>query len=406
MSGETSTTERDASRAFGDGQDSLEAEVLRRYEAAARRGEAGLCCPGQYDSDLLAVLPQEIIEKDYGCGDPSRYVRPGDRVVDLGCGAGKICYMLAQKAGPEGLVTGVDFNDAMLAVARKYRREVAEALGYLNVRFVKGKVQDLALDLDQAQRWLGENPITTAEGVWAYEAHCDHLRKSRPMFPDNSVDLVVSNCVLNLVRPADKPKLFHEIHRVLARGGRAVISDVTCDEDPTEAMMSDPKLWSDCIAGAFREDRFIDMFAKAGLYGVEILDRSDQPWKVIEGIEFRSMTVRAFKGKEGPCIDRNQAVIYTGPWSSVSDDDGHALLRGRRMAVCDKTFRIMTDEDGPYAADVIAVPPRQAVASDAAAPFDCNTPALRDPRQTKGIDYGETRISDSASCCCDDECCP
>jgi len=383
----------------------MQIEVLDRYKAAAENAQPGLCCPGHYDSELLAALPKEILEKDYGCGDPSRFVRPGDRVLDLGCGVGKICYMIAQKVGPDGFVTGVDFNDAMLDVARKYRREMAETLGYLNVHFVKGRIQDLALDLDRAQRWLGENPITSPEGAWAYEDHCEQLRLTSPMIPDNSVDLVVSNCVLNLVRPADKPALFREIHRVLAPGGRAVISDVTSDEDPTEAMMNDPKLWSDCISGALREDRFIDMFAAAGLYGIEVLERPDDPWQVVEGIEFRSMTVGAFKGKEGPCVERNQAVIYTGPWSCVCDDDGHTLVRGRRMAVCDKTFHIMTNPDGPYADDVIAIEPRQPVDPAGAKPFDCNRPALRHPGQTKGLDYDETRTTDASSCCGPDGCC-
>lgn len=388
----------------GQSSPGMQIDVLHRYERAAGAAQPGLCCPGGYDSDLLAILPKEVIEKDYGCGDPSRFVRPGDRVLDLGSGAGKICYMIAQKVGPEGTVTGVDFNDAMLAVARKYRREMAETMGYLNVRFLKGRIQDLALDLDQADLWLAENPINSAEDMWAYEDHCETLRRNSPMIGAGSVDLVVSNCVLNLVRPADKPALFSEIYRVLARGGRAVISDVTCDEDPTEAILNDPKLWGDCIAGAFREDQFLDMFAQAGLYGVEIIDRSDQPWQVVDGIEFRSMTVRAFKGTEGPCVDRNQAVIYTGPWSSVSDDDGHVLVRGRRMAVCDKTFRIMTSPDGPYADDVAAVRPRLEVPPEAATPFDCNTPALRDPRETKGLDYDETRTGDPSACGGDDCC--
>lgn len=405
MKAEPPADRTDVPTSQGQSKVGLQIDVLERYRAAAENAQPGLGCSCNYDSDLLAALPREIIEKDYGCGDPSRFVRPGDRVLDLGCGAGKICYMIAQMAGPDGLVTGVDFNDAMLAIARRYRREMAETLGYLNVRFVKGRIQDLALDLDHAQRWLVDNPITSSEGVWAYEDHCEQLRRTSPMIPDNSVDLVVSNCVLNLVRPADKPLLFREIHRVLARGGRAVISDVTSDEDPTEEMMADPTLWSDCISGAFREDRFLDMFAAAGLYGIEIIERSDEPWRVVDGIEFRSMTVRAFKGKEGPCIERNQAVIYTGPWSCVGDDDGHTLVRGRRMAVCDKTFRIMTNPQGPYAEDVIGIEPREAVAPADAAPFDCNTPALRDPRQTKGLDYDETRASDNPSCCGPDGCC-
>ncbi len=259
----------------------VEDEVLRRYRGAAREAEGALCCPTQYDSKFLKVLPQEIIEKDYGCGDPSRHVREGETVVDLGSGAGKICYILSQKVGPEGNVIGVDLNDEMLALARKYLDHMENALGYRNVRFVKGKIQDLGLDLDLVQKWLDAHPIQTVEDHSAFEEECGRLRKEHPLIPDSSVDVVVSNCVLNLVRPQDKIELFSEIHRVFKRGGRAVISDIVCDEDPTPSILEDPELWSGCISGAFREDRFLKMFEQAGFYGIEMLVRQEEPWQYL-----------------------------------------------------------------------------------------------------------------------------
>ena len=96
----------------------IEGAVLDRYTAGARRRQDALCCPVDYDSSLLAILPREIIERDYGCGDPSRYVQGGDTVLDLGCGGGKICYMAAQLVGARGGVIGIDMNDDMLALAR------------------------------------------------------------------------------------------------------------------------------------------------------------------------------------------------------------------------------------------------------------------------------------------------
>ena len=383
----------------------VETEVLRRYGAGARHAEPGLCCPTRYDSRYLDLLPAEIREKDYGCGDPSAEIHEGETVVDLGSGAGKICYILAQKVGPRGRVIGVDFNDAMLALARKYQEEMARRLGFANVRFAKARIQDLALDLERAQVWLQEHPVKTIEEAAAFEAECERLRREAPLLADASVDAVVSNCVLNLVRPEDKVRLFAEIHRVLKRGGRAVISDIVCDEDPTPAILGDPELWSGCIAGAFREDRFLAMFEKAGFYGIEILSRQEEPWRVIDGIEFRSMTVRAFKGKEGPCVERNQAVIYRGPWKAVQDDDGHTYFRGERMAVCDKTFRILTDAAGPYAAEIVAVPPREAVPPEEARPFDCGAGARRLPRETKGLDYRETGPAAADPCCGPEGCC-
>lgn len=383
----------------------VEQTVLQRYEAGARQPQAALCCPTDgYDDRYLTLLPQEIIEKDYGCGDPTRYVKPGETVVDLGSGAGKNCYILAQQVGATGRVIGVDFNDEMLGLSRKYLDEMGEKFGYRNVSFVKGKIQDLALDLDRVQSWLNQNPITSISEMSAFEAECDRLRREHCLIADNSVDVVISNCVLNLVRPQDKKQLFQEIYRVLKRGGRAVISDIVCDEDPTLTILNDPELWSGCIAGAFRENQVLEMFEQAGFYGIEILARQTEPWQTIDGIEFRSLTVQAFKGKDGECWERNQAVIYRGPWKAVQDDDGHTLHRGERMAVCDKTFKIYTDPNGAYHTDLIAVPPREDIPLDQASGFDCSRDQFRSPRETKGLEYRDTATTQS-DCCSTESCC-
>lgn len=384
----------------------IEQAVLQRYEAGAKQPEAALCCPPtNYKADYLAQLPQEIIEKDYGCGDPTRYVSPGETVVDLGSGAGKNCYILAQQVGATGQVIGVDFNAEMLALSRKYLNEMAGKLGYRNTAFVKGKIQDLGLNLDLAQAWLNQHPITTIEHVAAFEAECDRLRRDQPLIASHSVDVVISNCVLNLVRPQDKQQLFQEIFRVLKRGGRAVISDIVCDEDPTPEILHNPDLWSGCIAGAFREDEFLDMFEQAGFYGIEILVRQPEPWQVIDGIEFRSMTVRAFKGKEGACWERHQAVVYKGPWKAVQDDDGHTLYRGQRTAVCDKTFQIYTNPSGAYHQDMIPILPQVEIPLEATSPFDCSRDQVRHPRETKGEDYRATLTNDGSACCSPESCC-
>ena len=383
----------------------IDREVLERYGGAADRPEPELCCPSlEYDRSLLDAIPDEVLAVDFGCGDPSRHARPGESVLDLGSGSGKACFMISQRVGPSGKVVGVDMNAKMLALARRNAPEVARRVGFENVRFVKGHIQDLGLDLEALEDWLSAHPVTTAEGVAALEAECVRIRRNRPLIADESIDLVVSNCVLNLVRPEQKAKLFTEIHRVLERGGRAVISDIVCDEDPTQAILDDPTLWSGCIAGAFREDRFPQAFEEAGLYGVEVLARSERPWRVVDGIEFRSMTVRAFKGKEGACLERNQAVVFRGPWSAVRDDDGHEYPRGARIAVCDKTFNILTNPDGPYAGAFVPVPPRLGVPLESATPFACRGTSVRDPRVTKGSEYRLTATNDGTACT-GPECC-
>lgn len=379
----------------------VEKAVRERYESGAQAAEAALCCPVEYDTKYFEVIPQEIIERDYGCGDPSRYVQPGETVLDLGSGTGKICYIISQMVGPEGKVIGVDMNEEMLALARKYQQEVGDRIGYHNVEFRRGKIENLHLDLDKANIYLKKNPIQSASDLMAYEEFEQDQRNRHPLIPDGSVDLVVSNCVLNLVKDEDKKQLFEEIYRVLKKGGRVAISDIVSDEDVPEHLKNDPELWSGCISGALREDEFLQAFADIGFYGIRIEKRDETPWQTVEGIEFRSLTITAYKGKEGPCLERNQAVIYKGPWKAVIDDDGHTLYRSERMAVCDKTFSIY--KSAPYADEVIAIEPVEEMPLKEAVQFACNKNARRHPRESKGLEYNVTELADGPACgpdCC------
>ena len=139
-----------------------ELAVQQRYSAAAQAREESLCCPLEYPTELLRIIPQEILERDYGCGDPTSHIQPGDTVLDLGSGGGKLCYITAQVVGPEGRVIGVDCNREMLALARKYREQVANTLGYANVDFRYGLIQDLSLDLDRLAEELSARQIGRA----------------------------------------------------------------------------------------------------------------------------------------------------------------------------------------------------------------------------------------------------
>jgi SAM-dependent methyltransferase len=276
-------------------------------------------------------------------------------------------------------------------------------VGFSNVEFRRARLEDLALDLDGVDAWLLENPVRAVEDL----SRLDHLvtrqRSTAPFISNECVDVVVSNCVLNLVRDSKKRSVFGEIYRVLRRGGRAVISDIVSDEPVPAHLKNEPKLWSGCISGALQEGDFLRAFEEAEFCAIEILKRDAAPWQTVEGIEFRSITVSAWKGKEGPCMDHNQAVIYRGPWRKVEHDDGHTLVRGQLMAVCGKTFRIYTN--APYADDIIPVPPMRPVPLEAAPVFDCSRDSIRHPRETKGLYYRVT-TNDSASCCGPEGCHP
>ncbi len=203
----------------------VERAVRERYAAAARAREAALCCPVAYDPRYLDAVPPEVLERDYGCGDPSPHVRPGDTVLDLGSGGGKIWFIAAQIAGPEGRVLGVDVNDEMLALAR--------------------------------------------------------LRAEQPLVPDASVDFVASNCVLNLVREDGRRQLFRELHCVLREGGRIAISDIVSNEDVPAALRDDPELWSGCVSGAFREDALLRELEEVGFQGIALESWNDEPFRVL-----------------------------------------------------------------------------------------------------------------------------
>lgn len=328
---------------------SQEIHVRERYSAGAAAREPALCCPVDYDPALLEALPAEIIDKDYGCGDPSRYVRPGDHVLDLGSGGGKLCYMAAQLVGPEGFVTGVDANDDMLALARRHQAGMAERLGGDRVRFLKARIQDLALDLERVEEWLAAHPVRSAADIDALNAHQDHLRASRPMVADESVDLVISNCVLNLVNDRDKARLFHEIRRVLRPGGRIAISDIVSDREVPARLKQDPELWSGCISGAFEERAFLQAFVEAGFAAVRYDKWDPVPWREVEGIRFRAVTVTAVKPATTRDTAGTQAVLYRGPYAQVALEDGRVFQRGLRSEVSAATRELLTG--GSYGDD-------------------------------------------------------
>ncbi len=371
----------------------VQSAVHERYSQGAKDVQPSLCCPVSYDQTLMALLPEEIVTKDYGCGDPSRYVREGDVVLDLGSGGGKVCYMAAQLVGQHGRVIGVDMNDDMLSLARKYQAEMADKLGSQRVEFRKAYIQDLALDVTAMEQWLVEHPARNAHDLAALEAWKTAQRRSAPLIADHSVDLVISNCVLNLVSDAEKQQLVREIFRVLKPGGRVAISDIISDEPVPPAMKDDPHLWSGCLSGAFQEQEFLQVFAETGFLCANYDKWDAQPWQVIEGIEFRSATLTAVKGADRSCLDYGHAVIYRGPFASITDDEGHVFPRGERMAVCERTYTFLTS--GPLQDHFIGIAP--AVINEPV-PWCAPAGTRRPAAQSKGAKH-EAACSNDSGCC-------
>lgn len=271
------------------------------------------------------------------------------------------------------------------------------------MEFRYGRIQDLRLDLERLGNELARLPVDNPQDYLELRGLEERLRETVPLVADESVDCIVSNCVLNLVGHRERLQLFSEIFRVLRRGGRAAISDIVCDEDVPRLLQQNAELWSGCISGAFREDALLQAFEDAGFHGIQVVKRQRDPGKTVAGIEFRSVTVLAYKGKQGPCLERNQAVVYRGPFKKVEDDDGHVYLRGQRMAVCDKTFHLLQRE--PYQGMFETIEPRQPVPLEEAGSFDCRRATLRSTRETKGHRYSATTESIGPCCGSADPCC-
>jgi len=369
----------------------VETLVSERYAEGAKAVQEALCCPVDYDASLLKMLPQEIIDRDYGCGDPSRYVRAGDVVLDLGSGGGKICYMAAQLVGETGAVVGVDMTDEMLSLARSYQADMAAKLGGDRVQFKKGFIQDLALDVEAMETYLGTNPVIDVESLQALERWKQSQRSEQPLIANDSVDLVVSNCVLNLVAQQDRAQMLAEVFRTLKPGGRVAISDIVCDEPVPQHLQDNAHLWSGCISGAFQEAEFMQAFLDAGFVGVSYDKWDAAPWQVVEGIEFRSVTLTATKPSTQGLYDGGHGVLYKGPFSRVEDDLGNHFNRGERIAVSKRTYDLMTS--GDYQPHFIGMSPPEDINNGC---FCQPAGTVRPAAETKG---GQHTGEENSGCC-------
>ena len=281
------------------------------------------CCtmeaPPPAIRSALANVHEEVRARYYGCGLVVPQAIEGCRVLDLGSGSGQDAYLLAQLVGPNGSVVGVDATPEQLAVAEKHREWHAERFGYANVRFVEGDIEKL----DQ----LGLEP--------------------------ESFDVIVSNCVINLV--ADKAAVFAAAHRLLKPGGELYFSDVYADRRVPAHLLNDPVLHGECLSGALYWGDFDRLAKAAGFADPRLV--TDRPLGIndaavaakLEGINFVSATYRLFKlaGLEPQCEDYGQAVRYHG---TVPGEEGtfhldahHAIEAGRIFPVCGNSWMMLAD---------------------------------------------------------------
>lgn len=222
----------------------VQEQVKEKYGSAARAvagaGSVQACCdPGLhccdpittnlYSSDEKGLIPEKAVRASLGCGNPTALIdlRPGETVLDLGSGGGIDVLLSAQRVGPTGKAYGLDMTDAMLALARENQRQA----GVTNVEFLRGEIENIPL-------------------------------------PDCSVDVIISNCVINL--SADKSRVLREAFRVLKPGGRFAVSDVVVRGSVPDEVRQSMLLWVGCIAGALDESEYKAQLAAAGFADVSI----------------------------------------------------------------------------------------------------------------------------------------
>jgi SAM-dependent methyltransferase len=241
--------------------------VQEKYGAIARSvGATGCCdataCCGDpissnlYSADETGALPGNAVAASLGCGNPTALatIEPGQTVLDLGSGGGIDVLLSAKRVGPAGKVYGLDMTDDMLALARENQRQA----GVTNVEFLKGTIEAMPL-------------------------------------PDNSVDVIISNCVINL--SSDKDAVFREAFRVLKPGGRFAVSDVVARREVSPEVQRDMELWVGCIAGALQDTDYARRLTAAGFTGVSV-----EPWREYDET-FASAFVRATKPAAASCCD-------------------------------------------------------------------------------------------------------
>jgi len=325
--------------------DTGHSSVREFYGQAALTANKDIINPLAPAQKEAVFVPDSVKEHSYGCGSPVTDGAPqkGEVLVDLGSGGGVECFMASESVGKSGKVFGIDMTDEMLQLANGAKTEVTQRLGYQNVEFKKGFLEQIPL-------------------------------------AENLADVVISNCVINL--SPDKRMTYQEIYRILKPGGRLVVSDIVTDIAIPTQIKNNVRYRGECLGGAMQQEELVAMMEAAGFVSIRFIKRF--PYRQVENMDFFSLTYEAIKPET--VLGEQVQAVYRGPHGAIYTGSGTLLLKGRVTTIPAQEASLL--DDSVFLLD------KQGAVTNIQMENSCCTPQA-------DITAMETSCCEPAGSCCD-----
>jgi arsenite methyltransferase len=266
-----------------------------RFQSEAESYSATRSTEKQSEAFYLKAIPTEVTERDRGAGNPTKFLKAGESVLNLGCGSGKTAFLAAQIVGQTGRVTGLEMNNEDLAIAKQVSLKLSKNLGFRNIDLRKGRPDDLRMNVEKMEVRLSEQPVLDGGDLERFEEYVRSERAREPLIADKTVDAVVTNNVLTQLNSFDRERAIIEIYRTLKSGGRAILCELASNHAISPALKKSEALKTAGLTGAMPELDWLQLLAAAGFKKIDFLDRKFLPERKLESTEFHSFVVIASK---------------------------------------------------------------------------------------------------------------
>lgn len=316
------------------------------------------------DINLLEKIEQKSMLSDMIEG----IIKPKEKVLLVGASVTSTVYFAAKIN--EGELSIIENDEKYINNLKTISSEFLNS----NYKIITESFDDFKTNPKIIDEYLSQSPSNDFNSYIQLKKIIDEQSKKNPLISSESMDIVILDMTLNRLKAWEIKKTMKEIFRVLKPGGKVIASVMLSDEYINYEIEN---LYIE------HEREVFEWFSEAGFYGMNFITQKNSPVKIYENSEIRTFIVEGFRPKQVVCMDYGDAVIYPGPWKEVYDDDGHKFIRGERMALCHKTYEVMSN--APYSDQFIFVPSYVKVLEEDATKFDCDTPQIRDPKVTKGL---------------------